>query len=241
MQGEQELIIQWENLPVYNTIMALAAGAALISFAKMSRDMINKTKINPSGWALNLGVIGVILTTTGLHMSLTWPLAPNFPFDNIVFGEPSLALGLVTLAMAYYFWKEKKPIVASDQPITYVSKDLRHLRFVLYGLGLALIAIGFAGVIYKLFAAPPQEPISGLLADYPLIESIFISALWAAIGVSALIIPGILSDFADNKLSPTVKVKATFSLIKYCGWALLLFGAMNYFTHIGLIVNTMPG
>ena len=113
---EQGLVINWENLPTYNTIMALAAGAALISLAKMVKDLLEKKRINPLGWAINLGVLGLILFTTGLHMTLTWPLAPDFPYDNIVFGEPSLALGVMALAMAIYFWTQREKIISEQQP-----------------------------------------------------------------------------------------------------------------------------
>lgn len=36
-------------------------------------------------WALAAGVLGAILTVTGAHMTLTWPFAKYFPFDNIIF------------------------------------------------------------------------------------------------------------------------------------------------------------
>lgn len=239
MQGEQELVIQWENLPTYNTIMSLAVGAVLLSLTKMIRNLRSKVKIEPKGWALNLGVLGLILFTTGLHMTLTWPLAPDFPFDNIVFGEPSLALGTISLAMAFYFWKQHKSLVDDDQPLVTVSQTMRHFKYIFYGLGLALIAIGFAGVSFELFAAPPQEPITGLLADYPMIEAVFISLLWALTGVAALLTPGVLDDFAEGRFGESSKVKATLVLMSGTGWVFLLFGAINYFTHIGLVVNTM--
>ncbi len=240
MQGEHELIIQWENLPTYNTIMSLAAGAVLLSLSKMMKNLRNNTKINPRGLALNLGVLGLILFTTGLHMTLTWPLAPDFPFDNIVFGEPSLALGSISLAMSFYFWSQHNPLEADDQPLVTISQTMRHFKYILYGIGLALIAIGFAGVTFQLFAAPPQEPITGLLADYPMVEAVFISLLWALTGVAALLMPSVLDDFSQSRLKETTKVKATLTLMKGTGWVFLLFGAINYFTHIGLVVNTMP-
>jgi len=237
---EQGLVINWENLPTYNTIMALAAGAALISLAKMVKDLLEKKRINPLGWAINLGVLGLILFATGLHMTLAWPLAPDFPYDNIVFGEPSLALGVMALAMAIYFWTQREKIISEQQPIIPIAKDFRHLKYILYGIGLALIATGIAGVTYQLFAAPPEEPISGWFAEYPLIEATFISLLWAVTGLAALTMPGILDDFAEERVDFTSKAKFTYSLMYSSGWVFLFFGAMNYFTHIGLIVNTMP-
>ena len=100
--------------------------------------------------------------------------------------------------------------------------------------------MGIAGVTYQLFAAPPEEPISGWFAEYPLIEATFISLLWAVTGLAALTMPGILDDFAEERVDFTSKAKFTYILMYSSGWVFLLFGAMNYFTHIGLIVNTMP-
>jgi len=46
-------------------------------------------------------------------------------------------------------------------------------------MGLALISIAIAGVYFQLFATPPEEPISGRFADYPMLEASFISGLYA--------------------------------------------------------------
>ena len=40
--------------------------------------------------------------------------------------------------------------------------------------------------------------------------------------------------------SLTTLQKATGGLLYLTGWVFLLFGALNYYTHIGLILNTMP-
>lgn len=237
---EQGLIIDWASMPTYNTIMALATGATLMSLAQIGRHLIEKQKMNSTGWALNLALLGILLFTTGLHMTLTWPLGKYFPYDNIVFGEPSLAIGVLALVMAIYFWKKGERLTAEADPIGKVSGVFIHFRYILYGLGLALIATGVAGIKYQLFAAPPEEPITGMLAPYPMIEATFISLLWAVTGLSALLTPGILNHFADGKTKITGKVKFTYILMYGCGLVFLLFGAMNYFTHIGLIVNTMP-
>lgn len=239
MKEDQGLIIDWMNMPTYNTIMCLAVGAALCSLAVMGKNMWHKREIEPKGWALNLGVLGLILFLTGLHMTLTWPLAKYFPFDNIVFGEPSLAFGALLLAFSFFFWKESAVLEASNNPLMETSKVGRHFKFFFYGLGLAMIAVGIAGVTYKLFAAPPEEPLTGLFADYPLIEASFISALWALTGVASLLMPNVFGRFANGKMGPSNQVKASYGLLYGLGVIFLLFGAFNYFTHIGLIVNTM--
>lgn len=239
MKEEQGLIIDWMNMPTYNTIMCLAVGAALCSLAVMGKDMIQKKPIQPKGWSLNLGVLGLLLFLTGLHMTLTWPLAKYFPFDNIVFGEPSLALGALLLAFSFYFWKASKMLEISEHPLVPIGKIGYQFKFFFYGMGLALIAIGIAGVKYQLFAAPPEEPISGQFADYPLVEAIFISSLWAMTGVASLLMPSVFKGFSEGKRTVTGKLTLSYILIYGLGIVFLLFGAFNYFTHIGLIVNTM--
>lgn len=107
-------------------------------------------------------------------------------------------------------------------------------------LGLSLFAIAIAGVTYQLFAVPPQEPISGAFAAYPLVEAIFMSRLFALVGVGAVLFP-----FAVGSVRKAT-ARTTPVVVKIMGWvwgvsgaAFALFGAMNFFTHIGLIVNTM--
>lgn len=235
-----DLIIDWTLMPTYNTIMALAAGAGLCSIARTARKANEKKEINPEGWAINFGTLGLILFLTGLHMTLTWPMAKYFPFDNIIFGEPSVGFGAILLMLAFYTWKKAESIKNAESPIAEMAVNIRHLRYFLYGLGLACIAIAFAGVIFELFAAPPEEPISGWFADYPMLEATAISSLYAMIGVSALLAPGILDQFAKQKArsySSNQKVAYVFMMVSGGVW--IAFGALNFFTHIGLIIHTM--
>ena len=60
-------------------------------------------------------------------------------------------------------------IVEMARPVSYFAAVM----------GLALISIAIAGVYFQLFAAPPEEPISGRFADYPMLEASFISGLYA--------------------------------------------------------------
>lgn len=239
MQDEQGLIIDWVSMPTYNTIMCIAVGAALCSLALMGKNLMNKKEVEPIGWSLNLGVLGVILFFTGLHMTLTWPLAKYFPFDNIVFGEPSLAFGAILLALSFYFWKKSNMLIDSENALIPIGRIGKQFKFFFYGLGLAMIAIGVAGVTYKLFAAPPEEPLTGMFADYPLVEASFISGLWALTGVTSLLMPSVFKYFSEGKTALTSTIKISYVLTYGLGIIFLLFGAFNYFTHIGLIVNTM--
>ena len=99
----QKLIIDWAHPPTYTTIMGVFAGSSLISVASVGRKLLKK-EVNPVGWALNFGVLGVVLLLTGGGMVLTWPMHGQ-PFDNIIFGETSLPLGILDIGLAFYFWK----------------------------------------------------------------------------------------------------------------------------------------
>ena len=241
---EGRLIIDWTQMPTYNTIMSLAVGAALLSLVSLGRTVLQNRELHPEGWALNFGVLGFILTLTGGHMTLTWPLAAYFPFDNIVFGETSLGFGVLLLAAAFYLWRRAEVLRTSPDPARELAQTGRPFRFIIFGLGLALVAIACAGIRYQLFAAPPEEPISGQFANYPWVEAIFISGLFALVGVAALLFPFALQagagDGSGARTTPTAVQRWTGGLLGLTGLAFLLFGALNYFTHIGLIINTMP-
>ncbi|WP_183086151.1 DUF981 family protein [Mycetocola tolaasinivorans] len=235
----QGLVIDWTQMPTYNTIMSIAAGAGLLLLVLLARELRKKNEaFVAEGWALSAGVLGFILTATGMHMTLTWPFAKYFPFDNIIFGETSLGLGVLLLAASLFLWKRGTAIRDAADPAAYVAKVSRPLGIFIVGLGLALFGIAFAGVIFQLFAAPPEEPISGAFAEYPMVEAIFMSGLFALVGLGAVLFPFALKTFSTTTV-PSVVEKIVGIVWGLAGIAFVLFGAMNFFTHIGLIVNTM--
>ncbi|WP_019630578.1 DUF981 family protein [Actinomadura atramentaria] len=229
------LRIDWAHMPTYNTVMAVAAGAGLLMVVGCgARLRTPERELHTEGWALGFGVVGLILTLTGLHMTLTWPLAAGgFPFDNVIFGEPSLAFGVMLLGAALYLWRRGKELAAAPDRPARVAALAGPVSIFVLGMGLACWGIAGAGMWYQLFAAPPQEPISGLLSDHPMVEATFISALYALVGIGAVLFPFALY----RPIRPLVAV------IGVCwgigGLLFLIFGALNFFTHIGLIVNTM--
>ncbi|MER7211345.1 DUF981 family protein [Streptosporangium sp. NPDC000239] len=229
------LKIDWARMPTYNTIMAVAAGVGLVLVVALGHKVL-RGRINDhfEGWALAFGVLGLILTTTGLHMTLTWPLAgQGFPFDNIVFGEPALAFGALLLFAAFYLWRKGVLLAAALDRPALLARTAGPVSLFVAGMGLGCFGIAAAGWTYTLFAAPPQEPISGAFADMPLLEATFISGLYVLVGLGAVLFP----------LALRAKGGGLTTVVGVCwgvaGIAFTLFGALNYFTHIGLIVNTM--
>jgi uncharacterized membrane protein len=93
-------------MPTYNTIMALAAGVGLLLVVALGWQLMTDRPIATEGWAVAFVILGAILAVTGLHMTLTWPLASGgFAFDNIIFGEPSLGFGALMLGAAIVLWR----------------------------------------------------------------------------------------------------------------------------------------
>lgn len=68
---------------------------------------------------MHLGILGFILTITGVHKTLTWSLATDFPFDDIIFREPCFAFCVVLTFVAYYFWKNQDELHSAKFPIQY--------------------------------------------------------------------------------------------------------------------------
>lgn len=229
------LKIDWAQMPTYNTIMAVAAGTGLLMTVSLSRRVLATEKpLEPLGWSLAFGVVGLILTITGVHMTLTWPLAAGgFAFDNVIFGEPSLAFGVLCLAAALYLWKGGAALQTPQGRPQLVAQLAGPISIFIFGIGLACFAIAAAGVDFQLFAAPPEEPISGQFADYPMVEAVFISGLYALVGIGAVLAPLGLRNRGRVVLGI---IAVSWGL---AGLAFLLFGALNFYTHIGLIVNTM--
>ncbi|MEU3456494.1 DUF981 family protein [Micromonospora sp. NPDC006766] len=236
---QQALKINWAEMPTYNTIMALAAGSGLLLIVALGWQMLTDRPIAAEGWAIAFAVLGTILFVTGLHMTLTWPLAPGgFAFDNIIFGEPSLGFGTLMLGAAIVLWRRGRVFAeASLEDGGPRTEQVRRLvwpiSIFVFALGLACFGIAAAGWTYTLFAAPPQEPISGAFADYPLIEATFISGLYVLVGIGAVLTP-----FALIRLN-RVLLAIVGVAWAIAGIAFTLFGALNYFTHIGLIIHTM--
>ena len=228
------LKVPWTEVPMYNTIMGLAAGAGLLLIVWLGAEILRRRPIEFDGWALAFGSVGLIQFVTGLHMTLTWPIAFIAPWDNIYFGETCLAFGTLLLAAALYFWRRGTALaeLGADALIARLQAVLRPNALFVFALGLALFWIGIFPLVFPVFAAPPEEPISGRLTNYPRIESTAFALLYFALALGCLLFP-----WGVRTLNRTLLVIIGLAW-GIPGAGLLFFVAMNFFTHGGLTYNT---
>jgi uncharacterized membrane protein len=235
----------------YNTLMALAAAVSFLLILDLGWRLLNGRPIVPTGWVAAFTALGAIMAFLGAVMTVTWPLkqvAPNCcQQDNIIFGEPILAYGVMLLTAAYLFWRTARWLaleqgteggsstpdgsIPAEPFIARLAIVLQPLSWFVFASGLALIALAFAGVRFKLFAAPASEPISGSVGNHPYLEAIFISTLYALMGVGAVLFPFLLRTMNRT----LAKIIGVAWLIPGVIW--LVFAAMNYYTHVGSLVK----
>ncbi|MGO1509652.1 MAG: DUF981 family protein [Actinomycetaceae bacterium] len=222
---------------VYNELIAITAGAGLIGFALFLGNLIRSKSIDSEGWAAFFGVTGLLLLVTGLHLTLTWPYQePGFEYYNIAFGQPAAGFGALLLFAAVYLWRHRSLFAGDAAPAG--AAALRGFKPVsifvgALGLGMAVLAVTF--VRFQLGAAPPEEPITGRFGHLPWIEALFLGGLWGLIAVGAL-----LFAIAYLVEKPGL-LKVAYWAFLLGGIALLLFGAMNFYTHIGMYTNFAYG
>lgn len=228
---------------LYNTLMGVSAGLALILVPVLARKLHKRERVAPEGWAIAFLILGAILTFLGGLMAVTWPLTANPPI-NILFAEPSLVLGLLLLTAGLFLWNRREAIIAlsdskksvSDEAYADLQRVLRPVSWVVFALGLILLSCTAAIFRYVLVgAAPAFEPVTGLLHNYPGIENGFFGLIYGLSALGCLLAPWAVR----NQTSQAARI--LFISWVVAGVCFLLFSALNYYTHIGLLVNLERG
>ena len=222
---------------VYNELIAITAGAGLLGFAAFLADLIRNKRVDSEGWAGFFGVTGLVLLGLGLHTTVTWPYGgEGFEYANIAFGQPAAGFGALLLLAAVYLWRHRALFEGDvDTANATAIGPMKPAGIFVgaLGLGMAVLAISF--VRFQLGAAPPEEPISGRFGHLPILEALFLGGLWGIVAAGALLFAIALWT---NRLH----------LLRWAVWAwvvggvvFLLFGAMNFYTHIGMYYNLAEG
>lgn len=222
---------------VNNTLIAIAAGAGLIGVALFLRMLRNNKPINSEGWAGFFGVVGLILAVLGLATCIMWPYGGGgFEYANIAFGEPAAAFGALSLLASVYLWRNRALFAGTSQNARTEAVDaLKPVSIFVFVLGLAMTALAFAWVRFQLGAAPEFEPISGNFAHLPWLEAAFLGGLWGIVALGCLLFP-----FAVKNLKKGVATVTIWAFL-IGGVVFSLFGAMNFYTHIGMYTNINKG
>ena len=226
---------------LYNTLMGICAGLALILVPNLLSKLYRGDKVAPEGWSMTFAILGGILTFLSTRMAVTWPLTVNPPI-NILFAEPNVVLGALLLAAAILLWRQGNAINALSEKGSVriaaeaqLRRSLAPLSWLVFGLGLVLTACTAAILRFGLVGgAPSAEPISGLLSNHPGIENTFFALLYGLAALGCLLAP-----FALRHRGAYWVILSRVWLV--AGVAFLLFSAMNYYTHIGLLWNLQHG
>lgn len=231
-------------LVLYNAIMSTSTGVGLLLLVWLGVKVRQRALISPEGWSLSFAVPGVILTILGFVMSITWPYRVAGAIDaNILMGPPSIAFGLLLLAASVYMWKRRAIFVQlgsdtkseADAAYDEIVRVVAPVSLFVFSVGLIMVACAVAWVRYQLGAAPPSEPISGRVGGHKVIESTFMGVLYALVAVGALLFPWSLRPGKK----PVQQIIAICWII--AGIVFVIFGAFNFYTHIGDAVNSVGG
>lgn len=222
---------------VNNTLIAITAGAGLIGFALLLRELRKNHRIASEGWAAFFGVTGLILSVLGLATCIMWPYGGDgFEYANIAFGEPAAAFGALLLFAAVYLWRNKAVFDASAKSGREHSlRAFKPVSIFVFVSGLMMLSLAISWVRFELGAAPEVEPISGRFHEYPWLEAGLLGGMWGIIAVGCLLFPFALRNIKSKLMSTVI----TAWLIG--GIAFSLFGAMNFYTHIGMYTNISQG
>ena len=218
---------------VYNELVALTAGAGLLGFAAFLAHLVRGKRIDSEGWAGFFAVTGVLLLALGIHTTVTWPFGGGgFEYANIAFGQPAAGFGALLVFAAVYLWRHRTVYAGSvEEANTTTLAAFKPVGIFVGALGLAMAVLAITFVRFQLGAAPAVEPISGRFGHLPILEALFLGGLWGVVAVGALLFAIALWTGRDRLLGWAVWAWVIG------GTVFLLFGAMNFYTHIGMYYN----
>ena len=246
------------SLILYNTVMGLAAGVALVLLPVFARYGATASQPMRNAWAWTFGVLGGLLTVLGIHLSVTWPLLGA---ANLIFGEPSVMFGVLLIATAAIV--SRTPIAdsaksdLSNQTVTHGSSKslgeyvaelrevdevfpdelliaLRPVAYVGAFSGLMVILLGIGGAVFGeiVFRPPSSEFPAGLVAGTGL-EIVYMVITYGLLGLGAIVLPFGLHDRSY--------LTTTGYLLVAAGVLVLFITFISFIGHITLSAGVGPG
>ncbi|WP_326558854.1 DUF981 family protein [Micromonospora sp. NBC_01796] len=227
------------RLILFNTLMGACAGIALLlvpRFWAVVRGerppllLLGNQPVSPSGWAATFGILGFVLTSLGFVTTVWHPSAPAKDYIDTIFGEPTLLLGVILLAAAWYLGR--RPDGEELDPVA-LRAVLAPVSWVVFWLGVILVWCTLAIIRFNVVgAAPAEEPITGLLHDWPMVENLFFALLlYGPAAIGCLLFP--VAVRGNGRVS--------WLILYWCwtvaGFGFALFSAMNFYTHTGMLIN----
>jgi hypothetical protein len=227
-----------ETLVMFNTVMGVAAGAALLMvprFWALVRGeqeallLMGHGPINQAGWAAAFGTLGLVLFPLSLVMTVAHPLHVAKSYIDTIFGEPSLVLGALLLASAWYLARGG----GADLDAERLRAAILPIGWVIFFLGIILAWCAAAIIRFDaVSSAPVEEPITGLLNGYPVVENLFFAIiLYGLAALGCLVFPA--ATHGGNRVAWQI----LYWSWTVSGFAFAMFSALNFYTHTGLLVN----
>lgn len=202
---------------LYNTLMGICAATILLLCAR-AVQLTGPGEAVGRGYGIALLILGAPLTFLSGAMVVTWPLTANPPI-NIAFGEPCLMLGVLALAGGVVFTRT-----------TLGFDDLGPVLWIVAAVGLMLAVIAVAILRFDLVGdAPAAEPITGRAQGW---ENTTFGVVYLVAAIGCLLTPLISRPWARTTVRYSWLVAGVF---------FLAFSALNYYTHIGLLINLETG
>lgn len=210
---------------LYNTLMGVCAGALLLVLVRVIHEVRADGFVSPA-YGVVLVTLGVPLTALSTVMALTWPLNVNPPI-NIVFAEPNVLLGVAATVGGVALLRSAPSAYAGPSVLSLLRVALRYVPIV----GLVLLACAAAILRFNLVGdAPDLEPITGQFKGW---ENTFFAVIYGLAALGALL----TRWWEDSDWAWRILRGSWLA----AGWAFLLFATLNFYTHVGLLVNIQRG
>lgn len=205
---------------LFNTLVGLMVGFIALRVASIAKIMYSR-KVIQRGEGLALVLAGVPTVVLSLYGALTWPLNVNPPI-NIAFWEPALLVGLLAIGAGWRINVAKGGLIRSE--------DSRPTYWLVATVGLAMFATSMAVFRFNLVGdAPSIEPITGQFKGW---ENATFGIVYLLAALACMLMP-----FGGKRSTPLSNVLwlSMVWMFRISGTFFLLFSALNYYTHIGML------